>query len=69
MSKKVISDNYIQLDIASEQVITLPEKTKSEIEEFASFLNYINSRKKINSLDKYKERFIEKYGSCFMPRE
>lgn len=62
MSKKINSDKYIQVDIFNEQVITLPEETKKEIEEFASFLNYISNKKRVNSLDKYKERFIEKYG-------
>lgn len=63
MSKLVKSEHYLQVDLFGNDNVSLSNDLKNQIEEFASFLTYMNNFDKTTSLDLYKERFLEKYGN------
>ena len=62
MSDKLEWNNYLQVDTLDLWKLKLPKKIKYEIEEFATYLQYISDQKRVSYIDVYKEKFIEKYG-------
>ncbi|CUW08465.1 lantibiotic dehydratase [Leuconostoc gasicomitatum] len=62
MSSLIVKNNYIQIDLATDNHFTLSKHTQKQIEKFGELVKYTVSSVEKTDLDVYKDKFIEKYG-------